>query len=190
MTGRVSRRSRGRNCNSFATGLMMGRFLRGESEYVAASFVLAGLPCRSRPDAETGVYCPWQPLRALSVRCVQGALYQWRVYGLTPTERGRGCRGEWMMGPRITCAIAGCKRTAANPKGWTGWICADHWKLAPTSWRRRCTMFRRIMRSPNPARAQRAASALDRCWARCRSHIEAKCADGAPPDLMKFIDAI
>jgi hypothetical protein len=94
------------------------------------------------------------------------------------------------MVPRINCAIAGCQRTAANPKGWTGWICAGHWKLAPPAWRRRCTMFRRIMRGQNPIRAQRAAAALDRCWDRCRKAIKARCANGAPPDLAAFIETI
>lgn len=77
---------------------------------------------------------------------------------------------------RVACCITGCRRTFKREAGDADGvrvICGRHWRMAPKSWRRRGTLFRRAMNSSrNPGRADRAAMAWDRTWERCRRYIE------------------
>lgn len=76
---------------------------------------------------------------------------------------------------RIGCCITGCRRTRKRPAGWprgTLTICGRHWRMAPKSWRRRYTLFRRIANRLTDPRRDRARALWDQTFERCRRYIE------------------
>jgi hypothetical protein len=50
---------------------------------------------------------------------------------------------------RIPCIVPFCRRTISPSGPHTGateWICANHWRLVPRTWKRRLSLFKRHQR--------------------------------------------
>ena len=72
------------------------------------------------------------------------------------------------MTSRLQCAIPGCKRTRHNREGFSGWICAQHWAMAPKNLRRARTLAKR----------RRKYDLSDRIWCRCLREITSRVLSG------------
>lgn len=72
------------------------------------------------------------------------------------------------MTVRIKCEVPGCRRTYHNREGFDGWVCADHWRLAPAKMKRQRTAAKRRGK-------HRLANWL---WARCVTEIIARALSG------------
>lgn len=92
--------------------------------------------------------------------------------------------------PRIACVVEGCKRgTTRFPPLEDGrrieFICGEHWRRIPSSWRKRLAMLKRratmARKRGDHERAERIVRAECRAWARCKSAFDAPPVDDELP---------
>lgn len=99
-----------------------------------------------------------------------------------------------MTGDRVSCCITGCGRTFKReaPAGVAELvICGRHWRMAPLSWRRRCTKFRRMANKLTDPRRALAGTLYNWTWQRCRKHIEEIAAGTADdPALARLLERL
>jgi hypothetical protein len=95
---------------------------------------------------------------------------------------------------RCGCCITGCRRTFKRPADWpegSRTICGRHWRMAPKSWRRRYTLFRRVASKLTDPRRDRAGDLCDQTWERCRAFIEDVVAGRTDdPALVQFLERL
>jgi hypothetical protein len=99
-----------------------------------------------------------------------------------------------MPADRDGCCITGCRRTFKGDAGDAEGrlvICGRHWRMAPKSWRRRYTLFRRIASKLTDPRRDRAGDLCNQTFERCRAFIEDVVAGRThDPALVQFLERL
>lgn len=98
--------------------------------------------------------------------------------------------------PRVQCLAPDCQRgtTRIRPNedgDQDEWICGDHWRRVPKSWKSRLSLFRRryfaAERKADEATMQRASHAYWNIWARIKRSLqspESEMVEGMPAIML------